>query len=162
MHRASTPFLPDTPYGRSTFAVDVCSMNNCTFLVQDASNWSSIVRSVSACLLPAPLLSMTDLVCLATEYAASSLRHDNVPFAMRPTLETSPTTPPAFLMEGVVTPFVLSRFNDLAINSACRGSGSYSIKLLSPSEFQRTYRIKLRTFLASLRLALRIARTFNG
>ena len=54
----------------------------------------------------------------------------------------------------------LSRFNDLTINSACRGPGSYSIQLLSPSEFQRTYRFRIRTSLTSSRLAPRIARAF--
>ena len=38
------------------------------------------------------------------------------------------TSSSLFLTDGVVTPFALSRFNDLTINSACRGSGSHSIQ----------------------------------
>ena len=67
---------------------------------------------------------------------------------------------PFLLTDGVVTPFALSRFKDLTINSACRGSGSHSIQFLPPSEFQRTYRFRIRTSLASSRPAPRIARTF--
>ena len=33
----------------------------------------------------------------------------------------------------------LQKFNDLATNSACRRSGLYSVHLLLPSEFQRTF-----------------------
>ena len=47
-----------------------------------------------------------------------------------------------FLTDGVVTPFALSNFNDLKINSACLGSGSNSIQLCPPLEFQRTYRFR--------------------
>ena len=72
------------------------------------------------------------------------------------------TSPSLFLTDGVVTPFALSRFHDFTINSACRGSGSYSIQLLSPSEFHRTYRFRILTSLASSRLAPRIARTLKG
>ena len=60
-----------SPYtsGRTTFAVvsvrrtteQVVDVSFNT--VQGASNWSSIVRSVSACLSPTPLLRKTDLVC---------------------------------------------------------------------------------------------------
>ena len=70
------------------------------------------------------------------------------------------TSSSLFLTDGVVTPFALSRFNDLTMNSACRGSGSYSIQFFPPSDFQRTYRFRIRTSLASSQPAPRIARTF--
>ena len=124
-------------------------------------NWSSIVPSASACLVPIPSSSLTDLACPATNTPLSSPRYDIFSFAMRPAVEMSSTHLPAFFLTGgVVTPFALSRFNDLTIKSACRGSGSYSIHFFPPPDFQRTYRFRIRTSLASSRPAPRIARTF--
>ena len=45
------------------------------------------------------------------------------------------TSSSLFLTDEVVTPLRTFQINNLTVNSACRGSGSYSIQLLSPSEF---------------------------
>ena len=64
--------------------------------VRDTSNLSSIVPSVSACLVPIPSSSMTDLACPATNTPLSSPRYDIFSFAMRPAVEMSSTHLPAF------------------------------------------------------------------
>ena len=82
------------PSSRTTFAVDACG----PFFnaVRDASNWSSIVQSVSACLVPIPSSSLTDLACPATNTPLSSPRYGIVSFSMRSVVEMSSTPLPAF------------------------------------------------------------------
>ena len=81
--------------------VDASSTNNCRsrgrfFKYRPTRfKWSSSVPSVSACLVPIPSSSMTDLACPATNTPLSSPRYDIVSFAMRSAEETSSKPPPA-------------------------------------------------------------------
>ena len=119
------------------------------------------VPSVSARLVPVPSSSMTDLACPVTNTPLSSPRYDNFLVCNASSCgDVVNTSSSLFLTDGVVTPFALSRFKDLTITSACRGSGSYSIQFFPPSDFQRTYRFRIRTSLAASQPAPRIARTF--
>ena len=131
VHHASTPYLScsceffrQPPHGHShqtrplvqrllwmfvrrttAQGVDVTSNT-----VRDASTWSSIVPSVSACLEPSDSSSMTATLRYFLVCNASSCG------------DVVNTSSSLFLTDGVVTPLALSKFNDLTINSACRGS----------------------------------------
>ena len=100
---------------------------------------------------PIPSSSMTDLALSCDKYAAlinyaTVLSRLQCVHNCGDVINTSSSL---FLTDGVVTPIALSRLKDLTINSACRGSGSYSIQFLPPSDFQRTYRFRIRTSLES-------------
>ena len=99
------------PVRRTTAQVVDFSSNT----VRDASNWSSIVPSVSACLVPIPSSNMTDLAydrsgLSCDKYAAliTTLRYCFVcnAFNCGDVINTSSSL---FLTDGVVTPFALSR-----------------------------------------------------
>ena len=124
---------------RTTFVVDVCSTNNCTrrgcFFKYRPRRFKLVIDcSVGFCMSRANSF---------VEYDRSGLSCDNYA-ALITTLRyllfcnasscgnVVNTSSSLFLTDGVVTPFALSRFNDLTIISACRGSGSYSLQFFPP------------------------------
>ena len=147
-----------SPYtsSRTSLAAEVCSTNNCRsrgrFFKYRPRRFKLVIDcSVGLCMSLANCFVEHDKSGRSCDkYAAltTTLRYCLVCNASN-CGDVINTSPSLFLTDGVVTPFALSRFNDCAINSACRGSGSYSIQLLSPSEFQRTYRFRILTSLAS-------------
>ena len=160
-----------SPYtsSRATLAVDVGSTNNCT---SRGSFFKIPSKTLQIChrLFHRFLYVSRQLLCQIRQSGRSCDKYAALITTLRYCLVCNAsncgnvinTSSSLFLTDGVVTPFAPSRFNNLTINSACRGSGSYSIQLLSPSEFQRTHRFRILTSLASSRSAPRTARNLIG
>ena len=145
--------LPDTS-SRTTFAVDVCSTINCTsrgrFLKHSPRHFQLVIDcSVGFCLSLANSFCRIRQIWSALRQVRCSHHYATILSRLQCVNcgDVTSTFSSLFLIDGVVTPFAFSRFHNLTMNSACRGSGSCSIELLSPLEFQRTHRFRILTSL---------------